>query len=515
VLTDGTVARARAIRLTTRLAARSEKGQTRPGGGATSRAVDLNPDVCHRALSARDPRFDGLFFVGVATTDVYCRPICPARTPGRRQCRFFRTAAEAERAGFRACLRCRPELAPGTAEVDSLPRLVARAVAKIDEGYLNERSCDELADELGVTSRHLRRAMEARLGIAPVELAQTRRLALAKQLLHDSKLPLAEVAFAAGFSSVRRFNSLFRERFGRPPTSLRRESADGREPAAAEVRLDYRAPFEWEALLAFLGARAIPGVEQVVDGVYQRAVTAGEHRGWLAVRRHPSRPSVVVTCSASLAPKLMTVVARLRPLLDLDARPEEIARHLGSDPAIGAQVKRRPGLRVPGAFDPFEMTVRAILGQQVTVRGATTLAGRFAETFGAPLRGGPAGIGRTFPSAAEVARASVDEVRQLGVPGTRAQALREVAAAFASGALALGAGSDPEQARALLEELPGIGPWTAQYVLMRGLKWPDAFPASDLAVLKALQTTSAREAERRSQAWRPWRSYAVMHLWSR
>ncbi|MFT3838735.1 MAG: AlkA N-terminal domain-containing protein [Myxococcaceae bacterium] len=476
--------------------------------------MELDPNVCFRALAARDPRFDGLFFVAVTTTGIYCRPICPARTAGRDRVRFYRTAAQAEREGFRACFRCRPELAPGAAAVDSVPRLVAAAAAKIDEGYLNEYSCDDLAAELGVTSRHLRRAMESRLGIAPVELAQTRRLALAKQLLHDSKLPLADVAFASGFSSVRRFNSLFQARFGRSPSSLRRDVADGNEPSAAEVRLDYRAPFEWDALLAFLGARAIPGVEHVADGQYQRTVTVGDRKGWLKVRRHPTRESLVVTCSASLAPKLMSVVARLRMLFDLDARPSEIAQQLGGAPAIGGFVKRRPGLRVPGAFDPFEMMIRAVLGQQVTVRGATTLAGRFVEAFGGSMRGNPEGIGRTFPSAAEVAKATVAEVRKIGMPSARAEALREVAGAFASGALQLGAGSDPESARVTLEGLPGIGPWTAQYVLMRGLKWPDAFPASDLAVLKALKTKSAREAEQRSQAWRPWRSYAVMHLWN-
>ncbi len=475
--------------------------------------MELDPDVCYRALSARDRRFDGLFFVGVTTTGVYCRPICPARTPGRDRCRFHRSAAEAERAGFRACLRCRPELAPGAAQVDALPKLVGAAAARIDEGYLNERSCDELAAELGVTSRHLRRAMEAQLGVAPVELAQTRRLALAKQLLHDSRLPLAEVAFAAGFQSVRRFNALFLQRFGRPPTALRRQVEDGSEPAAIEVRLDYRPPLEWDALLAFLGLRAIPGVEQVQGGVYRRSVVLGESRGWLAVRAERDRPSLRVTCSDALAPKLMTVVARLRALFDLDARPDLIARQLGRAAGVGARVRERPGLRVPGAFDPFELTVRAVLGQQVSVQAATTLSGRLVARFGTALRGAPAGVDRCFPRPHELARASLKEVRALGLPEARAAALREVAAAFARDGLPLGPGSDPEQARSALEALPGIGPWTAQYVLMRGLKWPDAFPAGDLAVKKALEVKSASEAERRSQPWRPWRSYAVMQLW--
>ncbi len=466
-------------------------------------AAQLDPGACYRALLARDQRFDGMFYVGVSTTGVYCRPICPARTPGEKRCTFFRRAAEAERAGFRACFRCRPELAPGQAAVDSIPRLVAVATARIEAGYLNEHSLDELAAALGVSGRHLRRAMEAELGVSPVELAQSRRLALAKQLLADTRLPVTEVAFAAGFASVRRFNALVRARFGRPPSALRKGASGSRDVIA--VRLDYRPPLAWPELLAFLGGRAIPGVEHVEDGAYTRQIRIGKHRGSVSVGPgpHGDRAALEARVSLSLAPVLMDVVARLRALFDLDARPDVVGAQLGRDPLLAPLLRARPGLRVPGAFDGLELAIRAVLGQQVSVRAATTLSGRLAQSFGG-----------AFPDAATLAEAPLPAIQGLGLPVQRARTLLTLGRAVADGKVDLSRGADPATTIAALDELPGIGPWTAHYIAMRALRWPNAFPAGDLALRKVLGAPNTRAVEARAAGWQPWRAYAVLHLWS-
>jgi AraC family transcriptional regulator, regulatory protein of adaptative response / DNA-3-methyladenine glycosylase II len=473
--------------------------------------VLLDGDTCYRALAARDSRFDGVFFVGVETTGIYCRPVCRARTPGRERCSFYRTAAEAERASFRACFRCRPELSPGA--VDARSRLCAAAVAQINAGALNEGSVDALADELGVTARHLRRTMIAEIGVSPVDLAQSRRLSLAKQLLQDTTLPLAEVAFASGFSSVRRCNAVFQARFGRPPSALRREHGAGARSDAIAIRLDFRPPLDWEVLLGFLAHRAIPGVEAVADGVYRRTVRLGGERGWIAVRRDVRRDALRAEISLSLASVLMPLCARLRALFDLDAHPTAVAAHLGKDPDLAPLVERRPGLRVPGAFDAFETAVRTVLGQQVSVRAATTLSGRLVSSFGAPAETPFPGLDRGFPAPEILARATESSIAALGMPGSRARTLLAVAEAFADG-LRLERSSDPVPALARLAALPGVGDWTAQYLSMRALGWPDAFPASDLVLRKALGGISARAAVARAEAWRPFRAYAVVHLWT-
>lgn len=486
--------------------------------------VMLDARVCYRALRARDRRFDGTFFVAVRTTGIYCRPICPARIPSPDRCSFFARAAEAEREGYRACFRCRPELAPGLAPVDSTPRLVRRAVAEIDGGCLDERSVDALAEELGVTSRHLRRAMEAELGVSPIEYAQTKRLALAKQLLHDTSLPLADVAFAAGFGSIRRFNALFKKTFARAPSDVRRNHRTtlplerDAEGGTIALRLDYRPPLAWDELLAFLQYRAIRGVESVSADGYRRTVRIGKDVGWLEVHHASGElPALVARVSMSLASRLTTIVAKLRTLFDLDAQPDVVAAHLGADAKLRALVARRPGLRLPGAFDAFEMAVRAVLGQQVSVKGASTLCGRLVKSFGKPL---PAGSGvddelvALFPTAAELAQVEASEMRKIGLPEARARTIVELARAVASGRVDLTGAAAPESAIEELETLPGIGSWTAHYLAMRGMHWPDAFPAGDLGVKKALGTSSVREAEARAAAWRPWRAYALMHLWS-
>ncbi|MCY1059728.1 AlkA N-terminal domain-containing protein [Nannocystis sp. SCPEA4] len=475
--------------------------------------MQLDPDACYDALCARDRRFDGVFFVGVTTTGIYCRPVCPARTPGRGRCEFFRRAAEAERAGFRACFRCRPELAPGRAAVDSLSRLAAAALARIDAGDLNDGSVDALAQRLGVSARHLRRALEAELGATPVELAQTRRLALAKQLLQDTALPPAEVAFAAGFASVRRFNALVQQRFGRPPSALRREAGEVAGGDAIDLRLDYRPPFDWPALLHFMRGREVAGVEHVDDDGYARAVALGDRVGWLQVTPDPTRPALRVRVSLSLAPHLMPIVARLRGLFDLDAHPDTIAAHLRRDPVLRDSVDARPGLRVPGAFDGFELAARAVLGQQVSVRAATTLCARLVARFGRPVPKLLPGLTAVFPAPDVLARADLADVRAIGLPEQRARTLITLAGAVADGRVDLSIGADPDRAVAALESLPGIGPWTAQYVAMRALRWPDGFPGGDLVVRRALNVTTTRAAEARTAAWRPWRAYGVLHLW--
>jgi len=477
----------------------------------------LDSDACYRALAARDARFDGLFFVGVTTTGIYCRPVCRARTPARARCVFFRRPAEAEREGFRACFRCRPELAPGASPAESTSRLVAQATARIDAGALNEAGLDELARELGVTARHLRRAVREELGVSPVALAQSRRLALAKHLLHDSSLSMAEVALTSGFASIRRFNAAFRARYERSPSELRRSARPGTAavPAprdAIPLTLAYRPPFGFGALLAFLGARALPGVERVEGGTYARTARVGERTGWIAVSHEGGALRALV--SPSLATAVTALVPRLRRLFDLDARPDAIDEHLAADRALRPLVRRRPGLRIPGSLDPFEIAVRAVLGQQVSVRAARTLAGRVASAFGAPIATPIEGLSFVFPAAERLADAAEHALTGLGLTSARARTIRALARAVASGTLRLDAAADP---RSLVDELlalPGVGPWTAQYVAMRALGAPDAFPDGDLVLRRVLGVRAPREALARAERWRPWRAYAALHLWT-
>lgn len=473
--------------------------------------MELDPDSCYRALRAKDRRFDGAFFVAVASTGIYCRPVCPARPVRREGCRFYRLGAEAERDGYRACLRCRPELAPGNAPLDGPSRLVARAVAAI-EAHADEEplEVEALARRLGASSRHLRRAMQAELGLSPIQLDQSRRLAIAKQLLHDSALSLAEIAFASGFGSVRRFNAAFAARCGMPPSRVRGAKEHARTDTFT-LRLDYRPPLRFDALLRFLALRAIPGVERVEDGVYRRVVSLGDARGWLSVAPVEGQPRLAVSLSSSLAKAVRPLVSRLRRLFDLDAEPQRIAEQLSADPALSPF---REGLRVPGAFDGFELGIRAVLGQQVSVRGASTLAGRLAERFGEPLPTPWPGLTRSFPTAEVLAAVPERALAQIGLPGARAATLRALAVAVRDGAVRLEPNADVDATLEALKRLPGIGGWTAHYIAMRALGWPDAFPGSDLGLRKALGGLSPKEIERRAEGWRPWRAYAAMQLWS-
>lgn len=472
--------------------------------------MELDADSCYAALKAHDRRFDGVFFAGVTSTGIYCRPVCRVRSPKRENLRFYGTSAAAEAEGYRACLRCRPELAPGNAAVDSLDRLVRSAVARIDAGYLNGHSVEDLAGHLGVSARHLRRSMRAELGIAPQQLAATRRLGMATQLLHDTALSVAEVAFAAGFQSVRRLNAVFKDRFGRAPGAIRRH-ARTKEGGVVRLRLSYREPFEFSQTLSFLAPRAIPGIEAIDPLGYRRLVSTGdkpEGFGWLRVTDDSAASSLRVEIPGALAHQVISIRARVRQLFDLDARPDVIDERLAACPRLRRRVRARPGLRVPGAFDPFELAVRAVLGQQISVRAASTLAGRLVRRFGAPL-----GTARAFPSPGALAQAGAAAVGLVGLPGARAKAIVALAEAIAAGSLDLEAEADPEATLAALLAVPGIGPWTAHYVALRALKWPDAFPSSDLGLRKALGTDSSRQTQALAARWRPWRSYAAMHLW--
>jgi AraC family transcriptional regulator of adaptative response / DNA-3-methyladenine glycosylase II len=482
----------------------------------------MDPDSrsLYHALTARDSRFDGVFFVGVTSTDVYCRPICPAKTPKERNCRFFDTPQEAEQAGFRPCLRCRPELAPGSAPVDDGQRIAEAIVQRLEEGNFDEKTdLEAIADQFELSSRQIRRIIHKELGVPPIQLLLTRRLLLAKQLLTETTLPITEVAFASGFSSVRRFNDAFNTRYDMPPTRLRRKAtaeADAViESQTSTLQLSYRPPYDWNGVLAFLAARALTGVEHVTAGSYARTVRLGKAKGWIRVTQSKKKHALLVEFTHSLTPVLPALLARVRALFDLNARPDLIAKHLRKDARLKSAVRTNPGLRVPGAFNGFEMGVRAILGQQVTVRAATTIAGRFVEAFGTPIVTPLAELNRLTPAPARIAAAGVDDIARLGIIAARATSIIALAKAQGSAALCLdgGAHHDPDRSIARLAELPGIGPWTAHYIAMRALRWPDAFPKEDIAVRHNLGGVTAKEAEALSQSWRPWRSYAVMHIW--
>ena len=472
----------------------------------------------YSALRSRDPRFDGVFYVGVTSTGIYCRPICTARPVKKENCRFFASAEAAEAEHFRPCLRCRPELAPGNAPVDDARRIASLLVHRIDEGMLDGpadgRWMERVAKQFGWSSRQIRRIVQRELGVSPMELLQTRRLLLAKQLLTETSLPISEVAFASGYSSLRRFNDAFNGRYRMPPTRFRKRA---RETAVSPgetftLRLSYRAPFDWGSLLEFLRARQTAGVEYVTADAYLRTVSLGDRAGWIEVRLDEPRSCLLVTLPHTLTPVLPALLGRLRNLFDLAARPDVIAGALQQHAPLRASLAKHPGLRVPGAFDAFELAMRAILGQQVSVKAATTLAGRVAERFGARVETPYPELSRLAPTVEDVAVARDRDFAGLGVLPARAQSIVALAKAMKKG-LALEPGADPEATIGALAALPGIGPWTANYVAMRALRWVDAFPKEDIVIRKQLGGVTAGEAERMSRSWSPWRSYATMHLW--
>jgi len=473
----------------------------------------------YQAYTARDSRFDGIFFVGVTSTGIYCRPICPAKTPKVSNCRFFDSAEAAEKEYFRPCLRCRPELAPGNAPVDDARRIAHLIICRLEEGLLDEPvGVEAIAEQFALSSRQIRRIIQKEFGVSPIELLQTRRLLLAKQLLTDTTLPVIQIAFASGFSSLRRFNHAFSSRYGMAPTHLRKRAATCRNKMmvgeTSILQLAYRPPFDWHGMLRFLSMRALRNVEWVTEDSYARTVQFGKHTGWVKVSHALHKNTLLLEFTHGLAPVLSALLSRIRHVFDLNARPDVISTQLMQDALLEKVVAGNPGLRVPGAFDGFELAVRAILGQQVTVKAATTLACRFVEAFGQPVKTPFDALNRLSPEPEHIADVSVDEIAKLGIIGARANSIVALARAYVEGGLPLEVGIHPQIFLKQLVALPGIGPWTAQYIAMRAMRWPDAFPKEDVAIRKSLGGVSPKEAEEISQAWRPWRSYAVLHLWN-
>jgi AraC family transcriptional regulator of adaptative response / DNA-3-methyladenine glycosylase II len=483
--------------------------------------MDMDDDACYRAIETRDHRFDGRLFVAVKTTGIYCRPFCPAPTPKRENVRFFHSAAAAQEAGFRPCLRCRPETSPDLAFWRGSSNTVSRALGLIEAGALDAANLETLAARLGVGGRQLRRLFRQHLGASPISIAQTRRILLAKQLIHDTRLPMTEVALAAGFGSVRRFNEIFQQLYRRPPGALRRkgvaEAPVGTTDSVA-VRLGYRPPYDWSAILAFLRARAIPGTEVVSSDRYARTIAIGGEHGVVVVEPADGNVLKATVRLANLG-SLPAIIARVRRVFDLAADPLAIGAHLGTDPILAPLVAARPGLRVPGAWDGFELAVRAILGQQITVSAATRLAGKLVLAFGEKLTDPAAidqGLTHVFPTPGRLADA---DLAALGMPKARLMALSSLAAAIVADPLIFGPRRSLEEAIAQLRSLAGVGEWTAQYIAMRELREPDAFPAADIGLMRALSygsgvRPSPAEMLAHAERWRPWRAYAALHLWA-
>lgn len=470
--------------------------------------TQLDERACERARLARDARFDGRFFIGVTSTRIYCRPVCPAPSPKPQNVRYYASAAAAAEAGFRPCLRCRPEASPGTPAWLGASSTVSRALKLIGESALDGGGVDHLADRLGIGSRHLRRLFLRYLGATPVAVAQTRRVHFAKKLIDETDLPLTQIAMAAGFGSIRRFNATFQNLYERAPSELRKTRAgapkastnghNGHASGDYTFRIAYRPPYDWTSILDFLAARAIPGVETVTAEEYRRTIFLDGRAGTIAVRpalgkRAGNYLELQIRFPDPAA--LFRIVERVRGIFDVGADPSAIARRLQTDARLKSVLRAHPGLRVPGCWDGFEMAVRAILGQQVSVKGASTMAGRVAAEFGAPA---PDGV--LFPAAKKLAGA---DLTLLGVTRQRAASIRDLAQAVTSGEIRFDGAADPEEFERRITRIKGIGAWTAQYIAMR-LGEPDAFPAADLYL---------RRAGGDSELWRPWRAYAAMYIW--
>jgi AraC family transcriptional regulator, regulatory protein of adaptative response / DNA-3-methyladenine glycosylase II len=481
--------------------------------------MHLDRAACYRALLTRDARFDGHFFTAVRTTGIYCRPICPARPPKLEHIVFMPSAAAAEEAGFRPCLRCRPETSPDLAAWHGTSSTVSRAMALIAGGALNDDSVDGLAGRLGVGERQLRRLFRKHLGASPRAVARTRRVLFAKQLITETTLPMAEVALAAGFGSVRRFNDVFRTLYGRPPRNLRREAGQA-GGSAISLTLPFKPPYDWPAIIGFLGARAIPGVERVSTDGYARTISLGGAHGSILVRPAQQGHALIAVIRFPVVAALPAIVGRIRRIFDLGADPVVIGDHLSEEPRMARLVALRPGLRVPGAWDGFELAVRGILGQQIAVGAATRLAGKLVAAYGTPIErtNDPAlsGLGHVFPEADRLAGADLTAV--LGVPRSRASAIAALAEAAMADARLLQPGQGLDEAVLRLRSIRGVGEWTAQYIAMRALGEPDAFPAADVGLIRAMATPTGRPTPagllERAAAWRPWRAYAALHLWT-
>jgi len=476
--------------------------------------LPADEEVLYRALRRKDVRFDGRFFVGVVTTGIYCRPVCPAKAALRKNIRFYPHPAAAEAAGFRPCRRCRPETAPGSPPWLGPAAVVGRALRLLEHGA-TEEGLAAFASRFGVGERQLRRLFVRHLGASPGQILRTRRIHFARQLVVETTMPLTEVALAAGFGSVRQFNAAYRETFARTPTEARRRRHQAALDAPLELRLPYRPPLAWKELLAFIAARAIPGVESVRDGAYRRTFDVEGRAGVVEVRPSGDEGRLVLAVRGGSPRALFELVRRLRRQLDLDADPVSIAEQLGASAALAPLVRARPGLRVLRAFDPFETLVRVVLGQQISVRAATTLAGRLVERFGAPFAGDP-DLQRLFPEPTDLQDAPLEEI---GLPAARAEALRGLARQVVEGTLPLDGSAELEELVRALCAVPGVGPWTAHTLAMRVAGEPDAFPASDLVLRQAgagpgRPPLAPAELEAKAEPWRPFRAYAAMHLWT-
>jgi AraC family transcriptional regulator of adaptative response / DNA-3-methyladenine glycosylase II len=473
--------------------------------------MNLDTRICSQARLSRDARFDGRFFIGVRSTRIYCRSICPVRTVMEQNVRYFPTAAAAVEAGYRPCLRCRPELSPGAPAWSGTSTTVSRALRLISESALEGETVELLASHLGIGSRQLRRLFVRHLGASPVAVMKTRRMHFAKNLIDETSLPMGQIAAASGFGSVRRFNAAFRKTYNRTPSQIRRLAHfDSTQPANEySFRLHFRPPFEWEALLEFLARRAIPGVEAVESGCYRRTISLNGASGSLSVSLAETSDALEVRISFPEPRWLFLIIERVRHMFDLSADPNDIAQRLAKDCLLTRRIELMPGLRLPGCWDGFELAVRAILGQQVSVAGSSTLAGRLVRAFGTPTSA-VAPLTHLFPRAELLAQA---DVRSIGLPESRAESIRSLAHAVSEGRIRFDSVLNVEEFQARLRELPGIGNWTRQYIAMRALGDPDAFPSSDLALLRAASLHSERELTQRAEVWRPWRAYAAMYLW--
>lgn len=475
--------------------------------------MNLDPQICSRARLARDPRFDGKFFIAVRTTGIYCRPICPARTAKESNVRYFPTAAAAAEAGFRPCLRCRPECSPGTPAWLGTPNTVSRALRLISESDLEDGGgMEALAERLGIGARHLRRLFLRHLGATPSAVVQRRRLNFAKNLIDETSLPMGQVAIASGFGCVRRFNDAIRKTYHRTPSHIRRLARQTAIQLENQYRfnLRFRPPYDWNGILGFLAMRAIPGVEVVELGTYRRSISLHGCDGYFEVSRDGGADALAVRIQFGDPRSLFFIIERIRAIFDLSADWTEIARTLRKEPALVQQVDSAPGLRVPGCWNGFELATRAILGQQISVKGATTLSGRIAQTFGRPFFAANS-LTHLFPPPEVLADA---DLTQAGVTGARSETIRNLARAVCDRQISFEGILDSDTFLTRLCEISGIGRWTAQYVAMRALGEPDAFPSGDLGLLRALALGSSGELERRAEAWRPWRAYATMYLWS-
>ena len=479
--------------------------------------MKLDPSICYRAVQARDARYDGRFFTCVKTTGIYCRPICPARPPKLVNCIFVPTAAAAQAAGFRPCLRCRPESSPDLDAWRGTSATVSRALKLIETGALDGGDVAALAARLEIGERQLRRLFAQHVGAAPVTVAQTRRVLLAKQLIHQTNLSMIQIALASGFGSVRRFNETFQNLYHRPPGELRRRTTARSGGPEISLLLPYRPPYDWPAILHFLETRAIKGVEEFANDTYTRVIEISAATGTIHVQNAPEQSALRVIVRFPRLEMLPTIIARIRRMFDLSADPAAIASALSTDPLLAPLVAAQPGLRVPGGWDPFEIAVRAVLGQQITVAGGTQLAARLAAALAESVDAGidSSTLAHAFPRPEDF---SLRALAGLGMTQARATAIAGLAAAAARDPHLFDPRPDLPEAVSRLRNLPGIGEWTAQYIAMRGLGESDAFLAADVALQRRFDLNghrpTAAQLLARAERWRPWRAYALLHLWS-